>query len=1285
MKLWLQLQPWLPLLVATAILWAALFPITPLAESASQTVNAEETVKSDSSTVTDNVYGQPQLLTEAPSLISSPLAHAVIIEDFEDIGDITTSGVRTVPDSTMLELDARPGPVMYGHYAGKFSYDFTGTSGTSAAYMHFNGSSGKVLDGSPSKIGMWVYGDGNKHWLRGLLQDADSKTHYISFTEVRQFNWHGWRYVTADVPDQLPGPIKLRQVYIAELDDNNKNSGTVYFDQLSAIYHDADPVLLEISGLAGMAVGQQRQAEAFATMAGASALQQVTAGTAFVSSDPSVATVDSTGAVTAVGPGMTAISAEYAGLQASYMLSVGDSAAALLGIELMGSTHLETGAMEQLQAVAFYEGNPDGMALSPETANIAFASSDTSVATVDGNGVIIAVGEGSSIISAEWQGRSFSYGLNVTDPVPVLQSIRIADLTPLTAGESKSLRVMAAYTLLEEEVDVTAQASYTSSNPAVADVNEDGLVSAHAAGTTRIRAVFEDKLIDYLLIVFAEQLPQKRELRAAWIASVENIDWPQKGVTTEEEQKSDFRALLDELAATGINAIIVQIKPTADAFYPSSYAPWSEWLTGVQGQDPGYDPLAFMIEEAQARNMEFHAWFNPYRISMTDNWDNLVEGHPAKQHPDWVEAYGGKLYFNPGVPEAKQYVIDSVMEVVNGYDIDAVHFDDYFYPYPASGDFPDEEEYLAYRGEFDDKAAWRRNNVDSLIEALSEDIKSSKPHVKFGISPFGIWRNKGSDPSGSDTNGLQSYDALNADTKRWVEEGWLDYIAPQDYWHFGYGPAAYEKVLEWWRQVTSGRNVHLYVGQAMYRVDTSWEDPEEIYNQIKYNRSFQDDIDGSMFFSANSVLANPHGMRDRMTDELYRYPALPPTMPWIDHEAPAAPTLSAAPAADGVTLQWQDAPEDSSASYYVLYRQSGLTAPDITNPGNMVAKVRKQADSDVQTFIDTSIMPGTDYTYTVTALDRLHNESEASNAIAAPILTGIAVSGKKSLRTGQSDQLQVTGMLRGGNDIPILEGVSFSSSNSDVLAVSDSGKTTALRYGKSVITATYGSLSDQHEVDVFLPSYPGPVPSPNPDDGDDGDDGDNPDDGGTDDTGNYAEPSFKDITGHWAKQAILRAAKLGIAEGFQDGSFRPEKQVTRAEFITLLMRAFPDRGKAEGELAFADAKLIPDWAADAVRRAVKAGLINGYDDGTFRPDQPITRSEIATLAVRLLELEPVKEAKLPFSDADDAPVWAQGYIAAAVEAGIMKGRGGNRFAPGELAKRSEAVVVLLALLDNESR
>ncbi|WP_254659925.1 family 10 glycosylhydrolase [Paenibacillus sp. KS1] len=361
-------------------------------------------------------------------------------------------------------------------------------------------------------------------------------------------------------------------------------------------------------------------------------------------------------------------------------------------------------------------------------------------------------------------------------------------------------------------------------------------------------------------------------MRGTWISTVYNIDWPQdpkKSGFNAERQKQQYTSMLDKLQKAGINAVFVQVRPTSDAFYPSKLLPWSEWLTGTQGKDPGYDPLKFMVEETHKRGMQFHAWFNPYRVSVQGDVSKLVNGHPAKEHPDWVVKHLNKLIYNPGVPEARQFVLDSIMEVVNNYDIDGVHLDDYFYPYGEDKEsFKDNDTYERYNKVFNNKGDWRRNNVNEFVESLYKQIKSTKPNVQFGISPFGVWRNSSADPTGSTTKaGLSSYDNLYADTRTWIKNHWIDYIAPQVYWHIGHKAASYDTLVNWWVKETAGTGVELFIGHAAYKLadanETDWNSADVLIKQLEFNSRI-DAVAGSIFFSAADLVRNTKQVSDKL-------------------------------------------------------------------------------------------------------------------------------------------------------------------------------------------------------------------------------------------------------------------------------------------------------------------------------------------------------------------------------------------------------------------------------------
>ncbi|MFI7487074.1 glycoside hydrolase family 10 protein [Micromonospora echinaurantiaca] len=499
----------------------------------------------------------------------------------------------------------------------------------------------------------------------------------------------------------------------------------------------------------------------------------------------------------------------------------------------------------------------------------------------------------------------------------------------------------------------------------------------------------------------------KRQFRAMWIASVTNIDWPTKASWTAPDQiaaqKAEYLGWLDLAERLNHNAVVVQVRPTADAFWPSPHEPWSEYLTGVRGKDPGWDPLAFVVEEAHKRNLEFHAWFNPYRVSMPApsgagaDINQLAPNHPAREHPDWVFAYppagvaGSRLYYNPGIPAVREFVQTAMMDAVKRYDIDGVHFDDYFYPYPSgTHQVPDDATFAAYNRGFTNKADWRRDNINLLIQEMNAKIKAEKPWVKFGVSPFGIWRNKSVDPLGSDTTGSQSYDIISADTRKWVKEEWIDYVVPQLYWYIGQYPAAdYARLVPWWADVVKGTRVQLYIGQADYKsgdpvYGSFWMNPQELSNHLTLNRSHPEVL-GNVHFSAVQVRANRLGATDIYAAEHYSRPALIPTMSHLPAKPLLMPVVTGSAREDaGVRLRWRQ-PADGmgplgTATSYAIYRFDGLDLAgkcDVADAAHLVDTVRATPGT-VQSWVDTTAEPGKRYTYYVTALDRLANESPLS-------------------------------------------------------------------------------------------------------------------------------------------------------------------------------------------------------------------------------------------------------------------------------------------------------------------
>lgn len=361
-----------------------------------------------------------------------------------------------------------------------------------------------------------------------------------------------------------------------------------------------------------------------------------------------------------------------------------------------------------------------------------------------------------------------------------------------------------------------------------------------------------------------------KAMKGVWISTVFNLDWPSASSAGKaDKQKQEFTVLLDKLQAIGFNAVFVQVRPSGDSLYPSALVPWSKVLSGTQGKDPGYDPLAFMIEEAHKRGMQFHAWFNPFRATTDGNTAQLASSHIVKAHPEWVVQADNKYYINPGIPEARQSIIDTVLEVVKGYDIDGVHLDDYFYP---SSSFPDDSTYKAYNAKgIASVADWRRDNINDFVQQLGAQIHAVKPAVSYGISPFGVWRNSSKDSTGSDTKaGVSAYDDMYADVRTWVQQGWIDYVAPQIYWSLSFNTARYDKLVDWWVNEVKGTGVKLYIGQAAYKVGAAdqsaeWQSGQQIINQLKYNETYSE-VQGSIMFRANDItVRNPGDLTSLLT------------------------------------------------------------------------------------------------------------------------------------------------------------------------------------------------------------------------------------------------------------------------------------------------------------------------------------------------------------------------------------------------------------------------------------
>lgn len=468
--------------------------------------------------------------------------------------------------------------------------------------------------------------------------------------------------------------------------------------------------------------------------------------------------------------------------------------------------------------------------------------------------------------------------------------------------------------------------------------------------------------------------PLKREFRGAWIASVSNIDWPSKPGLPSVEQQQQFIQRLDQLKSMGCNAVIVQVRPASDALYDSKIEPWSRFLTGRQGEPPFpyYDPLVFMVEEAHKRNMEFHAWFNPFR-ALTDSKQNPnPPKHITHTHKDWIISYGGKSYIDPGIPEAREYVVNVITDVVKRYDIDAVHLDDYFYPYPMPGKpFNDAKTYAHY-GHGKDKDDWRRYNTSQFISLLNSSIKQIKPYVKLGISPFGIWRNQNKDPDGSATRGGQStYDDLYADVIQWLQKGWVDYLMPQLYWEHTHRVAPFSVLLPWWAEHCYRR--HIYYGLGLYRMNGAvsgpWANANELLWQLR-DITTQCANSGYCYYSASCFDKIKPALKDSLQHTYARYSALPPTMPWLDSIAPAAPVVVATASGNATVLKWQVANPSKEPLRYVVYRFVNGETVNLERPDRIlsVQQATEYTDADSKKVKQP--------VYVVTALDRSWNESK---------------------------------------------------------------------------------------------------------------------------------------------------------------------------------------------------------------------------------------------------------------------------------------------------------------------
>ena len=478
----------------------------------------------------------------------------------------------------------------------------------------------------------------------------------------------------------------------------------------------------------------------------------------------------------------------------------------------------------------------------------------------------------------------------------------------------------------------------------------------------------------------------RAEFRGMWVASVLNVDWPSKPGLPAATQKAELRALLDLAVKRRLNTVLLQVRPTADRMWASTLGePWSRYLTGTQGKDPGYDPLAYAVAEAHKRALGLHAWINPYRVSMGTSLDSLVPTHPARKNPSWTFAYGGKRYYNPGIPAVRKYISSVITDLVKRYDVDGIHFDDYFYPYPVSGvSIPDAATYKAYKGAFTSVADWRRNNVNVFVRDVHQAIHAAKPRVVFGISPFGIWRNRSSSTLGSATSGFEAYTSLYADSRAWVKNNWVDYMLPQLYWNQGFTVADYNVLVDWWAKQVAGTPVKLMIGEATYRVGAggAWNDKNELSDHLTKTRSVSA-VRGQAFYNATSVRANSLNAMGTLAAAHYARPALPLALPGLQATRPNTPVItSAVRTSSGVKLSWKSSASGEKIRYIAIWRweSTGAKMPNIQATGRNLRKVVSRTATS-QSWTDTGVVRGKRYWYMIQAISQTGMDSAKASAI----------------------------------------------------------------------------------------------------------------------------------------------------------------------------------------------------------------------------------------------------------------------------------------------------------------
>ncbi len=690
----------------------------------------------------------------------------------------------------------------------------------------------------------------------------------------------------------------------------------------------------------------------------------------------------------------------------------------------------------------------------------------------------------------------------------------------------------------------------------------------------------------YSRFIPSETPTAKRHLRGMWISTVINLDWPSaetRKIANDSERirksKAELTEILDKAVGMNLNAVFFQVSPEGDAFYKSNVVPWSRYLTGTFGKDPGFDPLAFAIEEAHKRNLEFHAWFNPYRVSMNTSDSTIaslnIPRSVYKEHPQWIKTSSDRFVVDPGIPEARNWVMDRVMEVVRSYDVDGVHFDDYFYYEKFEGELKDQSTFNKYNnGQFSNIGDWRRNNTYLLVSELSKRIRAAKSWVKFGISPSAVWGNKkDGHPDGSNTNSsFTNFNRCFADTKKWVEEELVDYIAPQVYFSYANSYVPYGEIASWWSNVCSGKKVSLYIGQALYKVNDDSDQyfkgenaVQEFARQLKFNIS-KPQITGSIMFRAKNFNdINKQQVVNAVRNDLWSAKALVPLMPWKGGKAPSSPVQGMVDVvSNGTRVSWAD--NSANTTYYAIYRFNKGEIIDINSDSSakkLIGTVRKSSSSRHE-FIDIQTSNPDNVFYVITSLDRLHNES-----------TGLKISRnlsqyfpdvgiEYSWAAGSIDKLHEIGVVKG-----------------DTLGRFNPGQNT--KRGDFILMVVRALNLNAH-----------------------------------------FDENFTDVReSSYYYDAIGTARALGIAKGYGN-YFNPNGNITREDMMVIMVRALEISGvklERAGEdylERYNDASLISGYARESVAALTKAGLIHGSGGGV-NPKQMATRAEIAVVLYRILD------------------------------------------------------------------